>query len=161
MNKMVKPGEQWGAAPCGSITPVPHSLSQPVVSNSEAKISTWLNKSMVLINLPEAPLRSSRPSVQRSSVVPTGFGGHRGKGKAWHSVTAGIWSPAELLQPIMENFLIVCLTVQQFGRQPAVRNMLFAQGVRVCHVTDSAVQSEGKTCSHRKWYRFILNNPWP
>lgn len=70
---MVKPGDQLEAALCGSITSVlsVDSLSQHVVSNSETKISKrpWLNKSMGLINLPEAPLRSSRPTLQHSSVV--------------------------------------------------------------------------------------------
>lgn len=43
----------------------------------------------------------------------------------------------------MENLLIVCLTFQQFWRQPAVCNMLLAQGKHVYHVTDREVQSEG------------------
>lgn len=46
----------------------------------------------------------------------------------------------------MENLLIVCLTFQQFWRQPAVCNMRLAQGkhvYHVYHVTDREVQSEG------------------
>lgn len=85
-NNMVKPDYQRAASLCGSITLVlsVDSLSQPVVCNSDAKISRqhWLNKSMVLINLLEAPLRSSRLSKQHSQVIPTGFGGNGGKGKA-------------------------------------------------------------------------------
>lgn len=67
------------------------SLYQAVASNSEVKISktSWLNKSMVLINLTEAPLISSRSSLQHSSVAPSRFGGLGEKGKAWHTVTAG------------------------------------------------------------------------
>ena len=139
---MVKPGDRWGAALCGSITSVlsVDSLSHPEVSYSEAKISrmSWLNKSMALVNLPEAPRSSSSPLLQHSSVVPTGSGGHGGKGKARHTGTAGTWPPAALLQPIMENFLIVCLTFQQFCRRPAERDMFFTCGVHVCPVTDSS-----------------------
>lgn len=82
---MVKPGDPWGAALCGSITSglSVDSLSQPVASNSEAKIS-WmpcLNKSTVHINLLQAPLRSSRPSLQLSNGIYW-VRGQKRKGKA-------------------------------------------------------------------------------
>lgn len=86
--QQVKPGDQSGAALLGSIY---SSLYCAVASNCEAKISktTWLNKSMVLINLPEAPPISSRSSLQHSSVAPSRFGGLEEKGKTWHTITAG------------------------------------------------------------------------
>lgn len=93
----MKPGDQWGAGPWACVTTLlcVDSLSQPVVPYREAKISRTpkLNKSMVLINLLEAPLRSSRPSLQHRRVLPSGFEGHGGKGKAWHTVTAGHLNP--------------------------------------------------------------------
>lgn len=87
-------------------------------------------------------------ALQRN-VALLGFRGHGRKGRPDTHYSQGNRFPAELLQLIMNNFLIVCVTFEQFWWHPAARNRLFAQRQ---NVNDwQFKEKENTPCSQRCW----------